>query len=433
MTNNKTLVNVNSFMIAIVLTADFISRMIAAIVGVEENIKPTLTIIAFLVSYTIVITTKYRVKFEINSLIFLYFIILTFVISFLFLGIDSYTSEYFFLFLLYGIIPFLLTRLIYSSSQVIYYTMLIGNIVLINPLAFREYIMVGETYNYVSMDATYAILPSIVATIIYILFIKRKGKMLVSIVSLLSNSFLLYIVIFEGSRGATLAIILLLLILLYIIISRKINLNLEAASIYSFCIALLFIILSILVINIQKVLYWINNLMLSFDIEMAAITKTMNFINQHGLSGVLNGRDVIYEISYGMFKESPIYGHGVGVFADLHGTYPHNLFLQLLVEGGILLTIPFILIFIFIFWYLIKPWYKGDILYKKRIFILFLFIICIPRLTFSSFLWKEQAFWLLCFFIFSVLNKRKLKINSTKYEEIKKNEVITEGSTEHVY
>lgn len=418
--NTNTLKNINSFLIAIILTAEFIARMIAAIGGVEENVKPALSIIALFISYMIVMMTKSKVKFEKNSMVFIYFIFLTFLISFLFRGIESYTSSYFFFFILYGLIPFLLTRSEYSPTKVIYFTLLIGNIVLINPIAFRDYIRVGETYNYVSMDATYAILPSIIATIIYIFYIKNIGNILIYVVSLISNAFLLYIVMFEGSRGAFLAIIILFIVMFGIYISSKVKVNFGLGFIYSFLSALLVIILTFAIVNINKILFWLDNLLLSYDIEIAALTKTMNTIERNGILGILNGRDLVYERGYELFEQSPIFGHGIGVYADIYnGDYPHNLFLQLLVEGGMIFAFPFIILFVVMIWYLIKPWTKRDEIYEIRLYILFLFTICIPRLMFSSYFWREGAFWLLTFVIFSVVANHKERARSThliKYE-----------------
>ncbi|GGN66881.1 O-antigen ligase family protein [Oceanobacillus indicireducens] len=408
MRNNNVLENVNSLMIAIILTSGMIARMIAAVGIFSEGMVPVLFIIALIVSYTIVIMTKTKVSFEKNSVIFIYIIILAFLLSFLFRGIDSYTYVYFIEFIFYGIITYLLSRVKYSPSLVIYFTMLIGNIILINPLAFKDYISRGYFYDFVSMDATYAILPSIVATIIYFMFIKKKGNLLINFITLLSNGYLLYILLFEGTRGAIVAILLLLIIIAYILLSRKMKINMGTGSFYSFFMAILFVGITIAAINIQKVLLWIESLLRSYDIEIAAITKTINMVERDGLLGILNARDRVYERGYELFSESPIWGHGIGSYADIYyGTYPHNLFLHLLVEGGLILTIPFTLIIIITLWILLKSWVKEDILNEKRIFILFLSIVCIPRLMLSSYLWKEQALWLLIFFLFTFLSKHK--------------------------
>src|SRR5699024_5131457 len=109
MGNNNVLRTVNSFIIAIIISSGFIARMIAALGGLEEGIVPALFIFALLVSFITIILTKDRIKIEKNSMIFLYFIILIFLLSFLFRGFDSYASIYFIEFVFYGIITFLLS------------------------------------------------------------------------------------------------------------------------------------------------------------------------------------------------------------------------------------------------------------------------------------------------------------------------------------
>ena len=198
---------------------------------------------------------------------------------------------------------------------------------------------------------------------------------------------------------------------------------------YSFLIALSFIILTFVTVNTQRILLWLNELLFSFDIEVAALTKTINFIERKGLFlGILNGRDLVYARGYELFKESPIYGNGIGVYADKYdGSYPHNLFIQLLAEGGIILTVPFIIIFLINLWYLIKPWINKDKIYEIRLYILFLFIICIPRLMFSSYFWREEAFWLLIFVLFSMLSNKKGNSHQPNYIELRSDGILTES------
>lgn len=415
--NEKNIIGtINSFMIALSLTSAFITRMIAAIFEIEQGVTPILSLLAFLGTMTAVIFTNSRIYLEKKSTFFLYYILLFFLISIMIRGIDSYASLYFLEFIFYGLLIYLLSQVEFYPSLVIYYSMILGNIILINPIAFKDYISLGYTYDFVSMDATYAILPCTVATIIYFIFLRKKGNKLLNLISIFSNIYLLYIVLFEGPRGAVLAIILLFVLIVYIYISNKIKVNFGLISLNSFLSAILLFVITAIAVNIQKLLLWLDNLLLSNNIEIAAIRKTLNLIDRSGLLGILNARDWYYEKTIELFTQSPIYGHGIGIFADLYeGRYPHNLFLQLLAEGGIILTIPFIFILGFILWLLIKPWSRTDILFEKRLFILFLFIVCIPRLTFSSYLWRQQALWLLIFFVFTLLSTRKEKTHNINF------------------
>src|SRR5699024_8667549 len=77
--------------------------------------------------------------------------------------------------------------------------------------------------------------------------------------------------------------------------------------------------------------------------------------------------------------------------------YPHNLLLHLLVEGGLLLTIPFILILMVGLWLIIKSWNQCSKMNHYRYLILLVFIISVPRLILSSYFCRDQAFWMLIF------------------------------------
>src|SRR5699024_10536789 len=80
-------------------------------------------------------------------------------------------------------------------------------------------------YERLAMGITYAMIPSIVATIIYVFFLRKelKAKFLIRIISYLSNGYLLYIVLTKGNRGAVLTVFMLFLIIIYIKFSKFIK------------------------------------------------------------------------------------------------------------------------------------------------------------------------------------------------------------------
>src|SRR5699024_3188038 len=116
-----------------------------------------------------------------------------------------------------------------------------------------------------------------------------------------------------------------------------------------------------------------------------------------------SGRDTIYENVIKLILENPIIGKGISYYAVYsEGWYPHNIVLQLMLETGIVLTIPIlvmILLAIKVSFSSVDK-FKGNIGFKA--FILFVFVSSIPRLMLSSYLWKEQFFWLLLFSMLSV-------------------------------
>ncbi len=393
---NHILSKINSLMIAILLTSNFITQIFASLEVINENLLPIIFIVSLLGSYFTAIILGYKFNtLSKQSIIFLYFIFIVFIVTFLIQGTNSYVSQYFIEFIAFGVIIFMLTVLPFSSTTIIIFTMHIGNLILINPFGFADFISLDALYDRVEMGASYSMLPSVVATIIYFFFIRKNYRSKISIISYFSNGYMLYLLITEGTRGAVLATFILLLFVLYIKITYKSNMKYKY-FISSGILILTLISLVIIVFNLKAILSWINKTLQGIGFESATIIKTLSMIEGEGWIGILNSRNLLYEDAFQLFVESPLWGHGIGSYANIYnGIYPHNLFLQLLVEGGILFVIPFTIILIFCFWLLIKPWSHNSS--EIKLLILMLFIISVPRLMFSSYLWHNQAFWLLIF------------------------------------
>lgn len=385
---------INSMMIAVLLTSNFISTIFASLNIKQEGILPIIIIFAVITSYISGLFIKNKViKFNKYSLLFIYIIFITFILTFLF-NKSTYSADYFIQFLGFGFTIYLLSLLPFSAEKIIRYTMYIGNFILLNPLGFLELISLNTEFARIDMGASYAILPSIVAAILHFVFLRRNK--LFDLISYLSNIYLLIILFTTGTRGALLAIILLICIIIYIKQRQKIK---DKANILT---PLLFIIIStatlFIVWNIETILLSIYMLLFNLGIESATIIKTVNLINENGIVGILNDRESVYGNALYLIKSSPVWGNGIGSYADhYNGTYPHNLFLQLLVEGGVLLLLPFLIIITLSLGAIIKPFKTKYILDSNLSLIIFLFVISIPRLMLSSYLWQNQAIWLLIF------------------------------------
>tara|TARA_R110002049_G_scaffold27321_2_gene94050 strand:- start:143505 stop:144866 length:1362 start_codon:yes stop_codon:yes gene_type:complete len=68
---------------------------------------------------------------------------------------------------------------------------------------------------------------------------------------------------------------------------------------------------------------------------------TDRFINKTFHDGYTAGRDEIYEDSISIWMESPFFGHGLASWWDRIGTYPHNIFLELGCDAGIVAVVAF--------------------------------------------------------------------------------------------
>src|SRR5699024_2017118 len=110
-------------------------------------------------------------------------------------------------------------------------------------------------------------------------------------------------------------------------------------TILSTIILLLFLI----IINIERILIFLYNYLAVKGIEVSAITKSIN--NMNSGDGLSSGRVRIYEKSLELITKNPIYGNGISYFqSNAYGNYLYNLFLQLLLETCIIISIPVVIV-----------------------------------------------------------------------------------------
>lgn len=402
---NEVVLSINSFLLAVIICAEFIALVFAALGIISDGLLPVIFISALVVSYSMnFLTLPKSIRINIKSMIFILLIIMLFIITFSFKGFATTAKEYFIEFMAYGGIVYLIALLPFSPYKVIRYSMLLGIVFLINPIKIISFTSINTitSYERITMGASYAILPILTATILHFCFFYDKANFLDKI-AYICNTILLVVLFTRGTRGAVLSILILIFLILYLKISKLAGRNKYFISMIFLLVALGVILL--ILTNLKNIILNLYLFLQSIGIEIAALIKTYNFIEEEGIVAILNGRDSIYIRSLELFLQSPIWGHGIGIYGDIYGTYPHNLFLQILTEGGIILFIPIATIIIECVKLLLKPWSRNNLYEDWRYLLLFLFIIAIPRLMFSSYLWQEQSFWLMVFVYFLTKNK----------------------------
>ena len=215
--------------------------------------------------------------------------------------------------------------------------------------------------------------------------------------------------ILNSNRGGLFS----LAFLLYFIIMRKISKGTKYTSKRGITSVIVLLVICILAINYEAIVEALYNLLSANDIKVSAVNKMYRLIMTEN---VLNNRSELYEFAWKGFLESPIWGNGVGAFSVNHGGWAHNLFLQVLYEGGVLLFslvfIPLLIIIYHMVW--------GDKVKKENYaFLVLLFCTSIPRLLFSTEIWNTQSFWMLLVFgLISINNEKRIK-NEKRLEENK--------------
>lgn len=218
--------------------------------------------------------------------------------------------------------------------------------------------------------------------------IKRKFNIKGLILIVIS----IMIMIIFGSRGPILSLVVYFILLFFTFHNVKEKF---------IKITLLFVLVLVLFSNYYEILDYIYNVGLKFGVE----SKVLSLLFQENIF-FDNGRNLIYEKTWGLILESPILGKGM--FADRYyfkGQYTHNIFLEILLNYGFIIGIIFIILLIYI---IIKSFYSQSKTYKELI-IFFISIGFIPLLVSGSF-WVQKEFFALitlCLFQFN-----KIKINT---------------------
>lgn len=243
---------------------------------------------------------------------------------------------------------------------------------------------VSDWNDAISMDASYAFLVPITATIGYLfIYFKEENKLekIFTLILSLINVVYLWQILQYGSRGPLLSIILLILFLLIFLPSDR-GVSVRPGS-------LLLMILGILLLffTFSSSLPFINQVLESSGMNIHAIDKIIRLSAEGDIS---NGRNMINAITWSGIIESPIFGHGLDRFdANTGLLYPHNFILQILYDGGILL-----------FLMLLVPVLKASIRIMKTctkdeyaVFVVLLFS-SVPGALFSGDMWGLARLWL---------------------------------------
>lgn len=252
----------------------------------------------------------------------------------------------------------------------------------------------------ISMGQSYAFLIPILACLLYLKFYFRdesdKFKKAIMVVATIVNCIYLFQLLLFGSRGPIVCI--LAFVLFFYIFPFKKGKGVYLNKRFSLVI-LIFLVLSY--VFFKNILFFISDLLNSYDINVIAIDKLISLYNSGDVS---NGRDFVYAASLDGFYSNPFFGLGLDQFFYNTGEpYPHNSILQIMYDGGLL----FVIILLF-------PFVKGIFdIYKsanrdKYVLVTFFLFAGFFSSMFSDNLWMQPIFWL-CMGV--VLTKKNIIAN----------------------
>lgn len=385
--------NINSLLLAIVFCAPMLSFMINV-----NNCLP-ITVISVLIISAIVNRKTLFKKRSFNYLLLISFIIFLAIIVYQCIvgKFDNFLIERIMYFLGLGIPACLTVKIIIDSSEeginfkkCIY--CLLGIYGIISLILYQT-----DFWRYTPkerMSISYYLLPFYIGVVLDLFMnwkIGIKKNLIKYIVYIIVFGPLLNFLFVNASRGVFLAIAV--AIVLCIICNLK-NVKQKIIS-----IGVILIIAIILLIFAENILGAIKQITDKFNISLSMVDKNLYLLEQGEIG---DGRDEIYENALKGITEHPILGNGIGRFDFDYGTYPHNLALQLLYEGGIVFLIimfaPIVMTFILLI-------FRDKTKVKNRYLLIFLIGSSIVKLMLSYEFWSDLYFWIILYLSYRILYK----------------------------
>lgn len=225
----------------------------------------------------------------------------------------------------------------------------------------------------------YAMVPSVMM-FFYAFFNEKKHKpiwlILTSISTILTTIY--------GSRGPLL--VLIIFIGLLFLFSKKVKKGVKTLLIIFGSIS------TFIIYQYQLVTRLLDYIYFDLGVRSYALAKFRMQLSD-GLAASSSGRDRLYGWIFEMIRENPFFGSGIGVTQAEFGVgmTPHNIFLQILVEAGIVGLIIW-----FIFWIFLSNRYIRLIsLEDSGYFKIATLVIAssIGRLLISSDIWLRTEYW----------------------------------------
>lgn len=196
----------------------------------------------------------------------------------------------------------------YSISQVVFPFLLIS-----------IFIIAKKKGNFYDMTFGYLML---IPCLMFLYSFFNRGKILDLFFSMIGlGTILLY-----GSRGPILC--LMGFILLEMSFSNEMKMEKKAVLIMLGCISIV-----ILIIFWNEIICFIMSIGDAFSID----SRSLRMLHEGNVFTYSSGRDEIIEKSLSLLRYSPILGCGIGAAQSVIGTYPHNIFIELLLNFGYLM------------------------------------------------------------------------------------------------
>tara|TARA_B110000971_G_scaffold117350_1_gene120253 strand:- start:9440 stop:10669 length:1230 start_codon:yes stop_codon:yes gene_type:complete len=190
-------------------------------------------------------------------------------------------------------------------------------------------------------------------------------------------------VFFSGGRGGSILLLISIIVLSYIRLKNGVS----------------FAKFSFLTLIFSALFFFIPRFMpsdIQFFISRGG-SRIFKYFTSSGINMSETGRNLIFLESEKLINSKPIFGHGLFKYIDISGAHPHNIFLEFLLQGGILYLIFWIIVLIL---FLIK-FYNSLKIDIHNLFIIPIAIYPFTMLMFSGTYLHTGLFWFTITYVFS--------------------------------
>lgn len=373
---------INSINIAILLSANALCWVI-----------PISKILAIIMAFCVAVHWITNKQFACRNTVWLYMYCILFflfpLLSSFNISVENITQKYFLDYIVIGYAALLVSQSEFSIRKTLIALSIISIILIPTIVGMDlENMDVG-----VWMSVSYGVIRFIIALLLCILLYNYKYNIITKLILALPVVFYSVLYAAYASRGALLAVGIFIVFFLIVKGGKR-----------SFSIAAFLTLLGIIIFaNFIPIVTALVNGLQSIGVEIYALNK---ILFRADAGDITSGRADIYSNGVEMILESPIWGHGVGAYEVRYGdgeTYVHNIILQQLIEGGLLLFIPLTLIVLLSF----KQIFSKTLPQEIRLFLVFLMATGLIELLFSNYFWRAQGYWFLLGYTLSIYNKQQ--------------------------
>lgn len=371
----------NSVNIAILFSANALTWILM----LDNSI---VAIIAMCVVLFVIANKRY---FTPRVVVLIFFLLFCFLFSFLSTSGNTTLQKYFLEFLMFGCVALLMSQTTFDINTTI--TTLCILSIPVAPFISRIDLFNDTDYGQ-WMGISYGSIKFIIALFYSILFINYKKKW---VKVLFSGALLYYIYLFLtiASRGAVLGVFVFFILVFLIKRNYGIKKSLIVVSITTFLIVVFFI----------PIIEYILSLFGGEGLDFYALEKIVSYSESGNLD---NGRKIRIDDGLQMFYSSPVFGNGIAAFEQKYNMgYVHNLFVQQLLEGGIIMFLPLTIVLLYSMYWIFSNTKDSSI----RIFVAYLFCCNVIGLLFSDYFWRNQGYWFLIGYMM-LLSKSKKNVSN---------------------